>query len=650
MQMMKRLCAAVLSAGLLLGSTMSVRAEESDKDFDKFLDEVFVQLNEDDYLTLHYAVRDYQAYGITKPELTVGDASWESFQNVVDEYNEILSRLHAFDYDSLSATQKNDYDALSFYLEHAAQLNSYPGVASYFGPGDGIHDQLLTNFTEFVFYEKQDIDDYLTVLADVPNYLADAIDVTKRQAEKGFFLTDAALDGTLESIANFTAKTKDNQLIVIFDENVAALDGLSDEEIKAYQKQNRELVLNKIIPAYEKTARELENLRGSRTYEGGLCKYPDGGADYYSALVSYKTSSNDSIQSQLDLCTDVLRDLINDYITLVMTDPAAEEAYELESVPTKTPEEVLEYLSTHLDDYPPSADVTYRYSYLDPSVANDSVIAYYMTPAVDSYRDNVIRINGDNVSDENDLYETLAHEGFPGHLYQNTWYLATKPSPVRSLLGFIGYSEGWAMYSQMVAWDISGLSEGAVKLHKIYSALSYIEDAAVDLGVNGLGWDVSDLETYLNSIGLNPDSAPDLYDYVIQYPGMLLPYGVGLARFMTMREIAEESLGKSFVLKDFHEVLLTNGERPFDLVQADLNAYLGKNGGYEEPDAEPEDDEKAPLPFQPEGYENWLESTYHNPLNEKASTAAGIFAGGAAILAVIVFYLNHRRNRKGPLA
>ena len=650
MRIIKRLCAAAVSAGLLIYTIPAVQAEGPDPDFDAFLDEAFAELLEDDYLTMHYTVRDYQSYGIEKPDLTVGDASWESFAEMADDCNDMLEDLHAFRYDALSAEQKVDYDVLEFYLETTAGVNSYPGVVAYFEPGDGIHDNLLTNFTEFVFYEKKDIDDYLTVLADVPNYMTEAVRVTKRQAEQGYFMTDEALDETLEAMREFTAKKKDNQLIVIFDENVAAFDGLSDAEIRTYQEKNRDIVLNQIIPVYDRCAQELDALRGSRSFEGGLCNYAGGGADYYKALLRYKTSSKDSAEEQLDLCTDVLRELINDYITLVMTSPDAEAQFEQETVSFKTPDEILEYLSSHLDDFPKGADVTYRYSYLDPSVANDSVVAYYMNPPMDAYRDNVIRINGDNISDENDLYETLAHEGFPGHLYQMTWYLATSPAPVRCVLGNLGYTEGWAMYTELIAWDNSGLSEGARELHKIYTALSYVEDAAVDLGVNGLGWDVNDVEAYLDSLGLNAATGQDLYDYVVKFPGLLLPYGVGMARFMTLRKIAEESMGSSFVLKDFNEVLMTNGDRPFELVQADVAAYLernGKNASGLEADPKPETTFE---PYYPELDNSWAGSSNHAVLNRGAPRTAGFFTAGAGLLAAVLLYLNDRRNRKGPLA
>ena len=644
--MMRRFLSIALSIVMAFGCTIGVRAEgEDNSKFDEFQTELFVEFMENDYLTMHYTVKDYGKYGIEKPELIAGKADWQSFEDEANRLQDCLDRLHKFDPDTLSERQKAEYDSIEQYLESMIGLNRLPTVSAYFEPGNGIHDNLLTNFTEFVFYEKGDIEDYLTVLESVPQFMEDAVEVTKRQAEAGYFMTDSALDETLDSIREFTAKKNDNELIIIFDEALAAMSDLTEEERAQYSQRNREIVLNSYIPSYEKTADVLANLRGSRNFEGGMSSYKDGGSEYYKWLVQLKTSSKDSIESQLDLCTGILNDLIDQYITLVMTNPNAENAYNSETVAYKTPDEILGYLSTHLNDYPAAADVTYQYSYLDPSVASDSVVAYYVVPPLDDYRHNVVRINGDNVSDENDLYETLAHEGFPGHLYQNTWYLAQNPNPLSSAISQIGYSEGWAMYSEMVAWDISGLSEGARELHKIYVALSYIEDAAVDLGVNGLGWTVDDLADWLNSLGLNPASAQDLYDFVINYPGMLLPYGVGMARFMTMRQIAEEELGSDFNLKEFHQAMLKNGSRPFEDVQKDLNDYLGKG----EQLFEGEGPMVMPTPVPVEKPEISNPAALLN-LDHYVEPYVFYFTGGSLILAIIMLILRGRQDRKDPLA
>lgn len=578
-QMLHAVCAAAVAAAVI--SPASVMAEENtgNADFDEFLNQEFVQAMEDDYLTMHYTIRDYESAGITKPDPVMTDQSLQSYQDAVDEANASLEKLKAFDYDSLSAEQQVDYQVYETYLENIAAMHSYPMLDQMFNPSFGIQENLLTNFTEFIFYDKQDVEDYLSVLKSVPDCLEQCLDITKRQAAAGYFLTDSQLDDTEDSIAKFTEKKDDNQLIVIFDEDIDALDFLSDDEKASYKEQNKDIVLNQFIPAYDHVSEELEKLRGSANYEGGLCNYEDGGSDYYQALVRYKTSSDDSIQDLLDQCTDFLSQVIYQYIDLMRSSDL--DSAEQETVGMDTPEEILSYLQSILGkSYPQGPDVTYTASYLDPSVANDSVVAYYMQPPIDDITDNVIKINGDNVSDENELYSTLAHEGFGGHLYQITWFLNTNPSRIRSVCSNSGYTEGWGMYAEIVALsNAPQLSDAAIENLQINTSLGYVLDAAADLAVNGLGYSVDDVAEYLDSLGLNSANAESLYDFVISQPGTILPYGIGLMKFLNLREDAKEALGSKFDLKEFNTVLLTGGDRPFSMVEADVNEWVKEQGG-----------------------------------------------------------------------
>ena len=223
----------------------------------------------------------------------------------------------------------------------------------------------------------------------------------------------------------------------------------------------------------------------------------------------------------------------------------------------------------------------YNVQYLDPSVANDSIVAYYLSPPVDDMRDNVIKINGDNVSDVLDLYTTLAHEGFPGHLYQTNYYIQQQPSLLRTQLTMMGYQEGWGMFAEGQALHVSGLSEYASEYQKINIELNYVLSAAVDLGVNGLGWSTKDVSKYLDRLDLNSSIAKDLYDFATLQPGTILPYGVGVAMFELLENKAKNALGNDFDQKAFNEVLLNDGNRPFEVVEDDVNAYCGINGNNE---------------------------------------------------------------------
>lgn len=565
---MKKLVNGILGTFLVISSVLTpIHAEES---FSEFEDELFQEMMSEDYTTLHFSLRDYQKYGIEKPEVNIGDASWDDYEDSVEECDEYLKKLQSFDYDSLSETEQKDYRTIAFYLERNKELNSYPYFDWAFNSAEGVIDNLLTTFTEFVFYEKEDIDDYLTTLASVPAYLDQCLENTKKQAAEGYFLTDAMLKEIEDAIQKFVDKKDDNELIKIFDENIDAFDGLSAEEKEAYKKKNQEIVLNAYIPSYEKVAEELQKLKGSRKADYNVSSL-DGGSDYYAALARYKTSIDADVETILDICTQYIEKSVDELYDIMQNhSEVTEETLDFDSA-----EDVLSYLEDHLDAFPALDKVYYNVQYLDPSVANDSIVAYYLSPPVDDMRDNVIKINGDNVSDVIDLYTTLAHEGFPGHLYQTNYYIQQQPSLLRTQLTMMGYQEGWGMFAEGQALHVSGLSEYASEYQKINIELNYVLSAAVDLGVNGLGWSTKDVSKYLDNLDLNSSIAKDLYDFATLQPGTILPYGVGVAMFELLENKAKNALGNDFDQKAFNEVLLNDGNRPFEVVEDDVNAYCG---------------------------------------------------------------------------
>ena len=610
----KKIMTAFTGIAMALSMQVPVMAEENE-DFDAFLTDEFVEAMESDYLTMHFTIRDYNSLGIEKPEAIIGTVD-DDYDQTIEDLQETLDKLESFDYNTLSATQQHDYDALKFHLENMITLNKYPLFDFYFAPGDGIIDALTTNLTEFIFYEKSDFEDYLDIVESVPGYIDEALEMTKKQAAEGYFLNETALDSTLEGIDKFVEKTTDNPLIVIFDENVDAFAGLSDAEKQDYKQRNKDLILNQYIPSYAHAGDVLESLRGSRTYGDAVCDLPDG-KEYYAALAKYKSSTDASLEELVQICEDYLDLSIGELYSAYMKYKNVDEEEYMDEM---DPEEILAFLQNHLDDYPKGPEVTFKASYLDPSIANDSIVAYYMEPPLDDLKNNVIKINGDNVNDTNEMYTTLAHEGFPGHLYQITWYLNTNPNMVRTQLNMIGYTEGWAMYAEDQTWHLSSLSEGAAEINRIYTNLNYVLDAYADLAVNGLGWSADDLEKKMVELGLNSGLGQTLYEFVTENPGQILPYGVGLAQFMRIRSVAEASLGDRFDVKEFNEVLLTYGDRPFDAVEADVNRWLK---GI--PEA------KDPETVQPE---------HTTPANNTSSSNKYMYMGiGAGVLCLIVIAL-----------
>ena len=573
----RKLYALLLSLMTAFCLFAPVQAEE-ETDFDAFLTSEWIQMIEKDYTTMHFAVKDYRSMGITKPEVNLGKTGYDYYANEVASAQASLEKLHSFDYESLTDTQKHDYLVYERDREDEIARYSYPDFKEFFSPNTGDFDSIITTMTEFVFYEKEDITDYLTLVHDFTRIIDDALEFTRQQADKGFFMLDSVLDLEIEQLDTFATRTDDNPLIVIFEKNVDAFEGLTDEERAGYKQENRDAVFNEILPEYEKIKTELEKLRGKRSSQTSLYNYPNG-KEYFNALARYKTSTRLTNEEMMDYLTLTTEQTMAKLTEIVQADPSL--LFSSEITGLDTPEAILSHLKQNLDNYPEGPEVKYTPSYLDPCVENPNVLAYYMVCPVDDIVDNVIRINGSLTSESmTRMYTTLIHEGFPGHLYQFTYYLNTHPNALRHDLLMMGYQEGWAQYVIMDLLKKSGLDNGAALMNAVNTYSSYVIQAAFDVAVNGLGYDVAKLQEWCDTVGLSlkEEDIKDLYNAAIEAPGEILPYGFGQMKFLEYRERVMNSLGDAYDEVDFHRQLLENGPRPFEVIEDDLARYCESKG------------------------------------------------------------------------
>lgn len=94
--------------------------------------------------------------------------------------------------------------------------------------------------------------------------------------------------------------------------------------------------------------------------------------------------------------------------------------------------------------------------YVDKSLEEHISPAFYLTTPLDAYQDNVIYLNGNAKYDLTKAFTTIAHEGYPGHLYQNCFYQSQNPLPVRSVVNIGGYTEGWGLMRNctVILWQV----------------------------------------------------------------------------------------------------------------------------------------------------------------------------------------------------
>lgn len=385
-------------------------------------------------INLHYSLKNPEKYGITSAPITLGSFDHSSIASSA-YFENLRSTLESFSYENLSYENQLTYDVLSYYIDHTSLSNHYYLYQEPLTPLTGIHAQLPVLLAEYPFYSEKDVTTYLELLKTIPLYFESLIDFQKTKASEGLFMSDAIADEVIAQCNAFVAMGEGNYLISTFKERVDKLN-LSD-----YVSKNRDIVMTIVLPAYEYLAKELSLLKGSGCNEKGLCYYKNG-SDYYKYLASVSTGSSRSIKELQTLTKKYIKEDLRNIQTTLDENPSI--LSETVSY-TCSPEEILNTLQRKISkSFPVSSNVNVEIKRVPEGLAEYLSPAFYLIPAMDDYTDNTIYINDAYDMDELSLFTTLAHEGYPGHLYQTTYYAASTPDPIRTYLDFPGYVEGWA--------------------------------------------------------------------------------------------------------------------------------------------------------------------------------------------------------------
>ena len=174
--------------------------KEDNEEFDAFLDDVFNQITTSNYLYMHSNVTDYKTMGLTKPEVTWGDINYglniDEITIMIDQYNKLMS----FDYDSLSLRQQYDYDTFKYSLLESLCGAYFCHYSLIFSDYSSVSDGIITNLMEFKFYDEESVEDYITLLKELPDYIDKCIEYSKKQSENGLYHTDTMLDSEVDYI------------------------------------------------------------------------------------------------------------------------------------------------------------------------------------------------------------------------------------------------------------------------------------------------------------------------------------------------------------------------------------------------------------------------------------------------------------------
>ena len=567
-------CLLVILISFLSGNAFwsSLHAESSDRQFRTFTRRLFQTEVSANTISLHYTLRSPSDYGIADIPATYGSLSSDPVAAKASVRN-VLSSLQEFDPGTLSSENALTFKILDTYLENASTGTDYLLYQEPLGPVSGIHTQLPVLLSEYSFYDTQDVETYLALLKETPAYFDSVIRFEQKKAASGLFMPDYQVDSVLDTCQSFIDMGKENYLVSTFDERIASLDLLPENKKDSFRAENMELVTEEIYPAYQNLITAIKSLKGKGTNEQGLSHFPYG-KKYYEYLVRQTTGCNESI-SRLRLMTraQILEDLNAMQKVLFPADAALTQASVLEQTP---PDSMLDDLRSKITDtFPEIPDVDFQVKYVPESMQNYLSPAFYMIPAIDNLTENVIYINNGQTASGLNLYTTLAHEGYPGHLYQTVYFSASEPDPIRSILDFGGYVEGWATYAEMMSYYLAPLSKTEASLLQKNSSVILGLYALADMGIHYDGWSVTDTVRFFSDYGINDANAvQSVYELIIGSPANYLKYYIGYLKFYELKKEMADALGNQFSQKEFHRAVLDVGPAPFEIVYDEVEKNL----------------------------------------------------------------------------
>ena len=548
-------CLLVILISFLSGNAFwsSLHAESSDRQFRTFTRSLFQTEVSANTISLHYTLRSPSDYGIADIPATYGSLSSDPVAAKASVRN-ILSSLQEFDPGTLSSENALTFKILDTYLKNASTGTDYLLYQEPLGPVSGIHTQLPVLLSEYSFYDTQDVETYLALLKETPSYFDSVIRFEQKKAASGLFMPDYQADSVLDTCQSFIDMGKENYLVSTFNERIASLDLLPENKKDSFQKENMKLVTEEIYPAYQNLITAIKSLKGKGMNEQGLSHFPYG-KKYYEYLVRQTTGCNESI-SRLRLMTraQILEDLSVMQKVLFPADAALTQASVLEQT---SPDSMLDDLRSKITDtFPEIPDVDFQVKYVPESMQDYLSPAFYMIPAIDNLTENVIYINNGQTASGLNLYTTLAHEGYPGHLYQTVYFSASEPDPIRSILDFGGYVEGWATYAEMMSYYLAPLPKTEASLLQKNSSVILGLYALADMGIHYDGWSVTDTVRFFSDYGINdPTAVQSVYKLIIGSPANYLKYYIGYLKFYELKKEMADAMGNQFSQKEFHRAV-----------------------------------------------------------------------------------------------
>lgn len=555
---------------------------QQQEEFDQLAEDLFRSEVSGNTITLHYTLADPEALGISRPAPSLGSISLKQSSSAFREMLNLKQRLLEIDPDSLKPEQLLTWKILNSFLTVQLSANGLELYDQPLSSSIGIQAQLPILLCEYAFYNRQDIEDYLGLLTDMDRYFGEILAFEQQKSAAGLGLCDASIDRIGTSCQAYLEEGGQSFLTDSFRMRLEGLSELTDEEKQDYTARHEEAIRQHFIPAYENLYEGLLQLKGSGGNDKGLFYLPQG-RQYYEYLVRSSTyTSYGTVEELRDAIALRMAQDLTAMEEILTKDPSLSRKASSYSFSLTEPEEILEDLKQQCsDDFPQIPQCSYTVKEVPQALEDSLSPAFYLTVPLDRPQDNSIYINPGSTSSSRNLYTTMAHEGWPGHMYQTQYFNQTDACNLRKLLSFSSYTEGWATYVEYYAYGLNnGLAPGLGKLLAHNSSFTLALYALLDIKIHYEGWDLEQMGSFLNQFFSirDEDVISAIYYDIAENPTNYLEYYTGYLEISNMEKEAREALKDSYSPLKFHTFLLDMGPAPFDVIWEEFEGWVEAAG------------------------------------------------------------------------
>lgn len=550
--------AAGITLGILAGNT-------SDRRFEAYTQQFALKQLSQNTLNLHYTLAAPENYGITDTKPTLGRIPIDSDTYFASLENE-CKLLTSFPYQKLSPKNQLTYDILKLYYDTELSNENQYYLSEILSPTLGIQAQLPLLLAEYTFRTKQDIHDYFYLLKDIPSYFESIIAFEQQKSNIGTFMNDITANRIIKQCSTFCSSDK-NYLQTIFEEQLNHISFLSEKEKQKCIALHQQLLNQYVIPAYKSLIGALTHLKGTGKNAFGLY-YLDGGKEYYTYLIKSGCGIYQSIEELQTRLGNQLTADIREMHTLLENDPSLAGASLSAQLPNKLSADwIMQTLQEKIQkDFPNLPDVSYEIKYIHKDLQEYLSPAFYLTPPIDTKSPNMIYLNPESTLHGIELFTTLSHEGFPGHLYQTQFFMNSNTDLIRYLFSMSGYVEGWATYIESFAYEYGCTNKNLGRLLWVGRSMNLCIYSLLDIGIHYHGWTFEKAADFLSNFGITDSQiCQEIFQCILEDPGNYLKYYGGCLQFIDLRDQAAAK--EAFHLSDFHQRILEIGPCQFPILE-----------------------------------------------------------------------------------